>query len=80
MNRDEVIRIIETTLKGGDRSPGLFDLPKILRIRSELQSCNSISDVLRIVQEHRNLISKAFGLSDKVINDTLDKLKALERN
>ena len=78
MNKDEVIRIIEATLKGGNRSPGLFDLPRVLRIRSELQSCTSIDDVLAVIQEHRKLISKAFGLSDAVINETLGKLKTLE--
>ncbi len=77
MNRDEVTRIIEAALRSGDRTPGLFDLPKVLRIRAELQSCASISDVLGIIEEHRKLISKAFGLSDEAINETLGKLKAL---
>lgn len=78
MNRDEVTRIIEAALRSGDRTPGLFDLPKVLRVRAELQSCASINDVLGIIQRHRSLISKAFGLRDEAINETLRKLKALE--
>lgn len=77
MNKDEVTRIIEAALRSGDRTPGLFDLPKVLRIRAELQSCSSINDVLGIIQQHRKLISKAFGLSEDQINETLGKLKAL---
>ncbi|HEY6095355.1 MAG TPA: hypothetical protein VIU93_10435 [Gallionellaceae bacterium] len=77
MNKDEVSSIIEAALRSGSRTPGLFDLPKILHLKSRLQSCNSISDVLGIIQEHRNLIAKAFGLSDEQINETLGKLKAL---
>lgn len=78
MNKDEVLNIIEATLKGGDKIPGLFDLPKIMGIKSQIQSCTSIDDVLGIIDEHRSLISKAFGLSDDVIESAVEKLKALE--
>jgi len=78
MNKSEVLNIIEATLKGGNKTPGLFDLPKIMGIKSELQSCASINDVLGIIEKHRSTISKAFGLSDEVIAATVEKLKALE--
>jgi len=78
MNKDKVLNIIETTLKGGDKTPGLFDLPKIMGIKSEIQSCTSINNVLGIIEENRNLISKALGVSDVVIEETMEKLKALE--
>jgi hypothetical protein len=78
MNKDEVLNIIEAALKGGDKTPGLFDLPKIMGIKSKIQSCTSVNDVLGIIEEHRSLLSKAFGLSDDVIEETVEKLKALE--
>ena len=78
MNEDEVRNIIEAALKGGDKTPGLFDLPRLIAIRSEIQSCTSINDVLGIIEEHRSVLSKAFGLSDDVIEETMEKLKALE--
>jgi len=78
MNKSEVLNIIEATLKGGNKTPGLFDLPKMMGIKSELQSCASISDVLGVIEKHRNIICKAFGLSDEAIAATVAKLKALE--
>ena len=78
MNKDEVLNIIEATLKGGDKTPGLFDLPKIMGIKSEIESYTSINDVIGVIEKNRNLISKAFGLSDDVIEETVEKLKALE--
>jgi len=78
MNKSEVLNIIEATLKGGNKTPGLFDLPKMMGIKSELQSCASISDVLGVIEKHRNIICKAFGLSDETIAATVEKLKALE--
>lgn len=78
MNKSEVLNIIEATLKGGNKTPGLFDLPKMMGIKSELQSCASINDVLGIIEKHRSTISKAFGLSDEAIAATVEKLKALE--
>ena len=78
MNRDEVRNIIEATLRGGDTTPGLFDLPRILGIKSEIQSCTSINDILGIIEKHRSHLSKAFGLNDDVIEDAKKKLRALE--
>jgi hypothetical protein len=78
MNKGEVLKIIETTLKAGDKTPGLFDLPKIMDIKAELRSCSSIDDVLGVIEKHRILISKAFGLSEEIIGATLEKIKALE--
>ena len=78
MNKEEVINIIENTLKSGDKLPGMFDIPKIMGIRSELQSCSSIDDVLNIIDNHKDLICKAFGLSEEVIAGAVEKIKALE--
>ena len=79
MNKHAVTKIIEAALRGGDKSPGLFDLPKVMLLKAELQACTSINDVLAIIDTHRALISKAFGLSGAVIEETMRKLKALEK-
>ena len=78
MDKEQIIKIIESALSSGDRTPGLFDLPKIIAIKSELQACHSINDFLTIIEEHRGLISKAFGLSEDVIDSTVEKIKSLE--
>jgi hypothetical protein len=79
MDKQEVINIIESAFNSGDKTPGIFDLPKIMAIKAEVQSCASISDVLGLVEEHRNLISKVFGLNEDVIEEAIEKLKALEQ-
>ena len=78
MDKEQIINIIESALSSGDKTPGLFDLPKILAIKSELQACQSIDNFLDIIEEHRDLISKAFGLSEDVIDSTVAKIKSLE--
>jgi hypothetical protein len=77
MDKIEVRSIIETTLTSGTKTPGLFDLPKILGIKSKLESCTSISEVILILERNRTLLSKSFGLEDSVFDDVLKKLKAL---
>jgi hypothetical protein len=47
-------------------------------IKSKIESYTSINDVIGVIEKNRNLISKAFGLSDEVIEETMEKLKALE--
>jgi hypothetical protein len=78
MDKKAIQNIIETTLKSGDRIPGLFDLPKIMALKAEIQACSTINDVLAIVEEHRPLISKAFGLSEDDIEQAIQKIKALQ--
>ena len=78
MDKKAILNIIETTLKSGDMIPGLFDLPKIMALKTEIQARSMIYDVLAIVEEHRPLISKAFGLSQDDIEQTIQKIKALE--
>lgn len=78
MNKAEALNIIEATLKGGDKTPGVLDLPKIMGIKLRIQSCSSIDDVLVIIEGHRILISKAFGLSNDVIDKAIEKLKAVD--
>jgi hypothetical protein len=78
MDKDQIINIIESALASGNKTPGMFDLPKIFAIKTELQACHTIDDFLAIIEEHRDLISKAFGLSAEVIDSTVEKIKSIE--
>lgn len=79
MNKTEVRNIIEATLKSGNKTPGLFDLPKILGIKSKLESCTSINDVVEMLEVNRSLISKSFGLSDVAFNESIKTINALKQ-
>jgi hypothetical protein len=78
MNKAKVRGIIETTLSSGNKTPGLFDLPKMLGVKSRLESSSSIAEVVEILEANRKLISKSFGLNDAVVDDSLLKLKSIE--
>jgi hypothetical protein len=78
MNKEEIINIIESTLTSGDKTPGIFDLPKVFAIKAELQACQSVDDILAIIEQHRDLISKVFGLGEDAIDSAVHKIKALE--
>lgn len=78
MNKTEVRSIIEATLKSGSKTPGLFDLPKILRVKSKLESCASIDEVIVMLESNRDLISKSFSLSDVAFNESVKKLNELK--
>jgi hypothetical protein len=78
MNKEEITSIIENALRSGDKTPGIFDLAKIMAIKAEIQSCTTVNSVLGLIDEHRDLISKAFGLSEDVIEETVQKIRAIE--
>ena len=77
MQKTAVRNIIESTLRSGNKTPGLFDLPKILRVRSKMESCASVGEVIGILEDNRSLITKSFGISDELFNSSVEKLKAL---
>jgi hypothetical protein len=77
MNKDEVRSIIEATLMSGSKTPGLFDLPKILGLKSKLESSSTIGEVIGLLEENWSFIAKSFGLSDAGLNTGLEKLKGL---
>jgi hypothetical protein len=77
MNKDEVRSIIESTLKSGSMTPGLFDLPKIIGVKSKLESCTTINEVIGVLQAHRELVCKSFGLEQVPFDEALGKIKAL---
>jgi hypothetical protein len=77
MNTVEVRSIIEATLKSGNKTPGLFDLPKMLGLKSKLESCTSIGEVIGLMEENRSLVFKAFGLNDEIFNGGIGKLKCM---
>jgi hypothetical protein len=77
MNKAEIKSIIEATLSSGSKSPTFLEIPKMLGIRGKLESCESVADVLSILEENRPVLSKAFGISDELFNSGVEKLKAL---
>lgn len=77
MNKDEVRSIIEATLKSGNKTPSLFDLPKVIGVKSKLESCSTIPDVIGVLEAHRELVCKSFGLSGGIFEEGIDKLNAL---
>ena len=78
MDKEAITSIIENALRSGDKTPGIFDLAKIMAIKAEIQSCTSVNAVLGLIEQHRDLISKAFGLSEDVIEETVQKIRAIE--
>ena len=78
MNEAEVQNIIEIALNCGNKTPGLFDLPIVLWIKSKLEPCIPINEVAEILEDNRAPISKSFGLSESIFDAGLVKLKKLE--
>jgi hypothetical protein len=78
MDKSAVLNIIEDMLKKATKVPGLFDLPKIMSMKSEVQACHSVKDVLAIVESHRDVLAKVFGLTEDKIEQAVAKIKLLE--
>ncbi|HEY0267771.1 MAG TPA: hypothetical protein VGC12_00900 [Methyloradius sp.] len=78
MNKTAVRNIIESTLKSGNKNPGLFDIPKVLKLKSALESCDSVDEVVAVLESSRSLIAKAFGLDNNAITDGITSIKHLD--
>jgi len=78
MNNDKVKNIIESTLKSGNKSPGLFDIPKVLSVKSKLESCTAVAEVIAILDDSRSLVTKSFGVTDAEYNEAIEKIKTID--
>ena len=76
MNRDKVRNIIETTLKAGSRSPGLFDISKALAIKTALEKSNSIPQVVEVINTNNSTISRIFGVPMSAIERCITDIEA----
>jgi hypothetical protein len=79
MKKDQVRNIIEATLQQGSKTPSLFDLPKILSVKTKLENCASVAEVLAVFEEHKTFIAKSFGLSDAALDTSVNKIQALQQ-
>ncbi len=77
MDRTEVRNIIEATLRGGSKTPGPFDMVKIMVIKLELEACGSTSHVVEVLARHRGLIMKSFGVSAAAFDAGVERIRAL---
>lgn len=78
MDKAEIRNIIETTLRGGSKSPGPLDLLKVMAVRVELEACDSPREVVEILARHRTLITRAFGLSAAAFDAGVERIRALD--
>ena len=46
-------------------------------LKSKLESCSSVNEVVEILEDNRSLISKSFGLSDAAFYESVEKTKTL---
>lgn len=77
MNKAEVRSIIESNQVAGNKTPGLFDWPKMLGVKSKLETSSNIAEVIEMLEANRSIISKSLGLSDAVFADSLLRPKVL---
>jgi hypothetical protein len=77
MNKSEVKKLIESAIFSGNKTPRVFDLPEIMRLKAKLEASDSIARVICILEDDRMLLSNSFGISASVFDECLQKLNAL---
>jgi hypothetical protein len=78
MEKQKVRDIIEKTVKSGSKFPSLFDLPKLMGVKSKLESCSSINDVIELLEENRGLVCTVFSLGNDAFDQSVAKIRALD--
>lgn len=67
MNKDAVKQILERTLRAGGMMPSIFQMPKAMMLKSELEACTEVKQVVHILQGETAFLSKAFGVSKEEV-------------
>jgi hypothetical protein len=78
MDKAGIRGIIESTIRLGGRFPNEDEQLQIEDVQSELESCTSITDVVKLLEINRSLICSAFGVDDAAFDECIADINSLE--
>lgn len=78
MDKAGVYCILESTIRLGGKAPGTVSNRKLRAIQAELELCNSVNEVVAILDTHRSFICQSFGIDDLNFDECLVDIKSLE--
>jgi hypothetical protein len=78
MDKAGIYCILESTIRLGGKAPGTVSNKKLRAIQAELELCNSVSEVVAILDTPRSLICQSFGIDDLNFDECLGDIKSLD--
>ena len=70
--------IIDSAIRVGGKFPGTLSLKQIRALQTELESCESTCEVVSLLEIHRSLICKSFGVGSAEFDACLADIKSLD--
>ena len=75
---DQVQFIIDSMLPCGSKKLESFQSTKVTIVKRKLKSCESIYQVIQVLERHRRFVSESFGFSDAIFSAGVEELKGLQ--
>ena len=77
MERHTVEMLITSSLKKGGKTPGMFQVPKALTLKSALEACTNQSQVVHQLASNAEFICKEFGVTATDLEILKQKIAAM---
>lgn len=75
MNTQAIINILTTAAAEGTRKPCVFDRIRLLGVKSDLENCKNIQEILLILTRNKPFLLTAFGVNIKQFDNVIRLIK-----
>jgi hypothetical protein len=78
MDKDKIRSIVENSLKQGGGYPTPLSLPKALRIKSRIEKCKDIGEIIDVLKFNEVFLKRVFKLDQNVFQNCISELIMLK--
>jgi hypothetical protein len=77
MQKENIKSILEHAFKQSNKTPSLWHLPKILQIKTQLEQCSTVPEVLSLLEKNKEFIKDSLGLSEQIFSTAVTSINKL---
>lgn len=79
MSEEKIRGRIQAALATG-KLPGVFDIPKVVALKSNLEKCDKSGDVAAMLDQNRVAIIKIFNISETELSACIRDIRAVAQH
>ncbi|KXW55339.1 hypothetical protein LHV13_04790 [Ferrovum sp. PN-J185] len=78
MQKEQIKLILEKAFQQSNKTPSLWHLPKILQIKTQLEHCSTVPEVLSLLENNREFIKDSLGLTEPIFSAAITSINKLK--
>ncbi|MBU6468249.1 MAG: hypothetical protein KGN31_04250 [Betaproteobacteria bacterium] len=75
MNKELIKSLLEKAFQQSTKTPSLWQLPKTLQIKNQLEAAKSVQEVVSLLEHNSTFLQEALGLNHALFTETVNRIK-----